>query len=302
MIRKFFRWMSLFIFIGATFVACAEVTQVGTTIGQEMGKISPQDKEAIDRIMAQTEKAARPMTDEEEYYLGRAVAATILSQYRLWTHEPITRYVNEVGQTVALSSDRPFTYGGYHFALLDSPDINALSCPGGIIFITRGMLQKTQNEEELACILAHEVGHVNHKDGVQAIQKSRWTQVVTALGSAATQKYAGADLAKLVSLFEGSVDDVVKTLVVTGYSRDQEIAADRSALSFAHHAGYDPRGLTRYLEKIAQEQSQGANQGLFSTHPGMADRLTQDKALIAENKWPPINHSIRDRRFQQIIQ
>jgi beta-barrel assembly-enhancing protease len=302
MSRKFFRWISLFIFIGGTFVACAEVTQVGTTIGQGMGKISPQDKEAIDRLAAQTEKAARPMTDEEEYYVGRAVAATILSQYRLWTPEPITKYINEVGQTVALSSDRPLTYGGYHFALLDSAEVNALACPGGTIFITRGMLKKAQNEEELASILAHEVGHVNHKDGLQAIQKSRWTQVVTMLGSTATQKLAGADLAKLISLFEGSVNDVVKTLVVTGYSRDQETAADRSALAFAHRAGYDPWGLPHYLEKLAKEQSQGANQGLFSTHPGMADRLTKAKALLAENKWPYTTYPIRDGRFQQIIQ
>jgi hypothetical protein len=51
-----------------------------------------------------------------------------------------------IGQAAALSSDRPFTYGGYHFAVLESDEINDLSCPGGIIFITRGMVQRARNE------------------------------------------------------------------------------------------------------------------------------------------------------------
>lgn len=130
---------------------CAEVVQMGTSLGAGMGKISKEDKEAIDRAAAQTAKAVRPMTDEEEYYVGRAVAATILGQYRLYANERLTSYVNEVGQGVALASDRPFTYGGYHFAILDTQEVNALSCPGGIVFITRGMLQKNEERRRAGC-------------------------------------------------------------------------------------------------------------------------------------------------------
>jgi predicted Zn-dependent protease len=280
---------------------CAEVVQVGTSVGQEMGTISKEDKEKIDRMVLETEKAARPMTEQEEFYLGRAVAATILGKYRVYSDERLARYINEVGQAVALASDRPFTYGGYHFVILDSEEINALSCPGGIIFITRGIIKKAQNEEELAAILAHEVGHVNHKDGVGAIQRARWVQVATLLGSEAAKKMSGAELAKLVSLFEGSVNDVVKTLLVSGYSRKQESAADLSALTFLDRLGYDPQGLTDYLEKLAREQTGGAGQGLFATHPGMAERLTKARSIIAENKWLRTTHSARDRRFQQAI-
>jgi len=167
----------LFILIG-----CAEVVRVGTTIGEGMGQISKEDKEKIDRLALQTEKAIRPMNEQEEYYVGRAVAATILGQYRLYRNERLTRYLNEVGQAVALASSRPFTYGGYHFAVLDTDEVNALACPGGIIFVTKGMLKKAQNEEEVAAILAHEIAHVSHKDGLGAIQSARWAEVVTALG------------------------------------------------------------------------------------------------------------------------
>ncbi len=239
--------------------------------------------------MGATSKAVRPMTDQEEYYVGRAVAATILGQYRLYSGERLTSYVNAIGQGVALASDRPFTYGGYHFAVLDTDEVNALSCPGGIIFITRGMVQKTKNEEELAAVLAHEVAHVSHKDGLSSIQKSRWVEAASILGSEAARQMGGANLTQLVSLFEGSVNDVVKTLLVKGYSRQQEEAADQSGLTFLHRLGYDPYSLTDILEKLAQQQTSGGGQGIFATHPGMNQRLAQSRSTLSGNQWPRTN-------------
>ena len=299
--RGLFSWMTVVLVMQVILAGCAEVVSVGTTVGQQMGQISKEDKEKIDRMALDSEKAARPMTEQEEYYVGRAVAATILGKYRVYRNERLTRYINEVGQAVALASDRPFTYGGYRFAVLDTDEVNALACPGGIVFITRGMLKRAQNEEELSAILAHEVGHVNHKDGLGTIQRARWVQVVTLLGSEAAKKVSGAELAKLVSLFEGSVNDVVKTLIVSGYSREQEAAADSSAMTFMYRAGYDPYGLSDYLGKLSKEQTGGAGQGLFATHPGMTERLAKARSAIATNKWPRIDHQIRDRRFQQTM-
>jgi predicted Zn-dependent protease len=280
---------------------CAEVVQMGTTVGQGMGKISKEDKEALDRTAKQTAKAVRPMTEQEEYYVGRAVAATILGQYRLYTNERLTVYVNTIGQALALASDRPYTYGGYHFAVLDTPEPNALACPGGMIFITRGMLQKARNEEELAGILAHEISHVNHRDGLASIQKSRWVEAVSILGTATAQKLGGAEMGKLVSLFEGSVDDVAKTLLVNGYSREQEVQADGSALTFLYRLGYNPYGLTDLLERTAREQTGGSNRGIFATHPGMDQRLAKARSAVSQNRWPRKDNPGRDRRFRELM-
>jgi predicted Zn-dependent protease len=299
--RGLFPWLTVVLILQVILAGCAEVVSVGTTVGQQMGQISKEDKEKFDRMALESEKAARPMTEQEEYYVGRAVAATILGKYRVYRNDRLTRYINEVGQAVALASDRPLTYGGYRFAVLDTDEVNALACPGGIVFITRGMLKRAQNEEELSAILAHEVGHVSHKDGLGAIQRARWVQVVTLLGSEAAKKVSGSELAKLVSLFEGSVNDVVKTLIVNGYSREQEAAADFSAMTFMYRAGYDPYGLSDYLGKLSKEQTGGAGQGFFSTHPGMTERLAKARSAIATNKWPRIDHQIRDRRFQQTM-
>ncbi len=278
---------------------CADMARVGTAIGQQTGQITPEESQRIVKMAEQTEKAARPMTEQEEYYLGRAVAATILNQYRVYNNGRLTRYVNEIGQTVALSSDRPITYGGYHFALLDTEEINALSCPGGLIFITRGMLKQARNEEELAAILAHEVGHVSHRDGIAAIQRARWAEVVTAMGTEAAKRLTGAELAKVLSLFEGSVNDVTKTLLVNGYSRDQEAAADQSALTILYRAGYDPHGLTNILQVLEKGKSAGPGGGIFTTHPGLQERISKASATITENHWPSVSHLVRDQRFQQ---
>jgi len=278
---------------------CAEVVQMGTAVGEGMGKISREDREAIDRVAKETAKAARPMTEQEEYYVGRAVAATILGRYRLLANERLTAYVNSIGQALALASERPYIFGGYHFAILDTEEANALACPGGTIFITRGMLKKAQTEDQLAAILAHEVAHVNHKDGLAAIQKSRWAEALTVMGSETARKLGGAEMTKLVSIFEGSVDDVAKTLLVNGYSREQEMEADLGALAFLNRIGYSPYGLPDFLEKMARDQTGGAKQGIFATHPGMDQRLTKSKSVIAQNQWPRKDDPARNRRFRE---
>ena len=279
------------------FAGCATVVEMGTTAAHQAGVITKQEKDHYDRRAQETESAVRPMTDREEYYVGRAVAATVLGQYRLYRDDRLNLYLNQVGQALALASDRPLTYGGYHFAVLDSDEVNALACPGGTILITRGMLDRARNEEELAAILAHEIAHVNHKDGVNAIQRSRWVQAATALGADAARQLGRGQLDELASVFEGSVGDVVKTLLVNGYSRADELAADQSAMIIMVRLGYDPNGLTDYLARLAQEQGAGARQGFFATHPDMGDRLADARATITANKWQQVNHQVRDERF-----
>ncbi len=300
--KSFWLFAAGLLFLALWVFACAEAVQIGTTIGAGTGTISKEDKERLDRLAVKTERAARPMTEQEEHYLGRAVAATILGQYRLYRNDRLTRYLNESGQSLALASDRPFTFGGYRIGVLDSEEVNALSCPGGTILITRGMLRRAQNEEELAAILSHEIGHVSNRDGLAAIQQAHWLEVVTLLGSEAARKAGGAEMAKLVSLFEGSVQDVVKTLLVSGYSREQEGQADRSALALLQRCGYDPNGLPDFLRKLGREQTGGGRAGMFTTHPGMGERENEARSIIAANRWPLKNHGERDRRFQQALQ
>ena len=244
-------------------------------------------------------EASRPITDSEEYYIGRAVAARILTKYKLSQDTRLTEYVNEVGNVVARKSARPNPFRGYHFAVLDTGEINAFACPGGIIFVTKGLIMTCKNEDQLAAVLAHEVGHVVDKDGINSISKARWTEVWTAMGKEAVTVYGGSVAAGLVSLFEGTIDDVFKTIVVNGYSRQAEEAADAAAVTTLTRAGYDPTALVAVLTTM-EARGKGATSGIFKTHPATADRLAKVKALACEAP-PSQGEAIRTKRFKEMV-
>jgi len=266
--------------------------------GCQVSDLTPERLDAIVSSVQSIGKAARPLSEDEEYYVGRAVAARITSTYPLYRNSRLTDYLNLIGQTIALHTDKPTTFGGYHFALLDSPEINAFACPGGIILITRGMLASLKNEDELAAVLAHEIGHIIHRDGIAAIQSSRWSEALLVIGSNAAREFGPRDTAKLVSLFEGSIDDVFKTLVVNGYGRDQEKSADSAALEYLAAAGYDPQGLTGYLTRLEQA-GKGSKGGILATHPGTEERLEN----VRQSRVATVDRSSlpsRSKRFAEM--
>jgi predicted Zn-dependent protease len=262
-------------------------------------KVSDLTPERIGMITSSVQtigKAARPLAEDEEYYVGRAVAARLTSTYPLYRNARLTDYLNLIGQTIALHTDKPTTFGGYHFALLDSSEINAFACPGGIILITRGMLSSVKSEDELAAVLAHEIAHVIHRDGVAAIQSSRWSEALMVIGSSAAREFGPKETAQLVSLFEGSIDDVVKTLVVNGYGREQEKDADSAALGYLAAAGYDPQGLTGYLKRLEQG-GRGSKSGIFTTHPGTDERLEN----VRQASVPAVDTSAVPKRTKRFV-
>jgi len=243
-----------------------------------------------------TQKAARSISDEEEYFLGRAVAARILETYPLLRDPKLTEYVSSIGTVLALHSEKPYTYGGYHFAVLDTDELNAFACPGGTIFITRGMLRTVTNEDELAAVLAHEIAHVNHRDGIASIKKSRWTEAATIIGSKAAQNYGPQELSYLTGIFEGSIDDIVKTLVVKGYGKTMEYGADKTAVSCLGKTGYAPGALKDFLDRMVSRGT-ASEGGILKTHPGTTDRIDNLRAEIPKETADPSLFSKRTNRF-----
>ena len=270
------------------------------TSGCKVSDLTPERVNMITSSVQSVSRAARPLSDDEEYYVGRAVAARITSTYPLYRNSRLTEYLNLIGQTIVLHTDKPTTFGGYHFAILDSTEVNAFACPGGMILITRGMISSVKSEDELAAVLAHEVGHVIHRDGIAAIQSSRWSEALLVIGSNAAREFGPKDTAKLVSLFEGSIDDVFKTLVVNGYGRSQEKDADSAAMSYLAAAGYDQQGLVGYLKRL-EEGGKGAKGGIFTTHPGTDDRL-ENVRQSAASAGDPASLARRTKRFVAMTQ
>jgi predicted Zn-dependent protease len=282
-------------------LACATVSQMGTAVLEKEGVISEDQKDSIDKVAAAVEHSFEDLTEEQEYYLGRSVAAKILSQYPVYRKDQLTASVNRVGTAVSYTSDRPEIYGGYHFLVLDSEEINAFACPGGFIFITRGLLSTCQDEEALGCILAHEVGHVCAKHGLKAIKKSRLMDAFDVLLTETSKHYNQEQLAKLTDAFDGALGDIVDQLVVKGYSRQQEYEADRLGLQYAVAAGYAPSGLVSQLENMAGSAQKGTGMGFFKTHPSPQDRLEKVRHEISAKGYAGSAEPARTKRFQQAI-
>ena len=259
--------------------------------------ISEEHAESINTSAEALGRAFTEITPEQEYYIGRAVGASVVSSYAPYDRAAVNRYVNLVGQSLARYSDRPETFGGYHFLVLDSDEINAFAAPGGLVFVTRGLLRCCPDEDALAAVLAHEIGHVAHQHGLQAIKGSRITSALAIIGTESAKHLGGGDLARLTETFEESIHDITTTLVNNGYSRSLEREADQAALTILGRAGYDPAALLTMLEEMQQRLTPGGPD-FARTHPSPASRMDEIEPLVVARRGVP---EVRGEGFSQVM-
>lgn len=220
-----------------------------------------------------------PQTDRSTLYdtidhrLGEMVAANIESRYRLAPDGPQTERVDRIGRRL-LQQNR-FLDQGYRFLVLDSDTINAFAAPTGPIYVTTGLLEILESDDELAAILGHELSHSERRHARQQYERAREAGVVGLLVTVAT----GIPWARLGS-------DVLATVLVRGYSRGYELEADRDGMMTAYAAGYVPHDFLLVQEKLRQvsEQRGGGGAGWLRTHPRGEDRLEQLKSILSETE------------------
>ncbi len=268
---------------------CRTLQQLGAgaaDIAAATGAITSDQAASIKRGSEAVIKTFEDLTPEQEYYIGRAVAATVISRYRPLDDAELNRYVNLVGQSLAQASDRPFTFGGYHFLVLDSDEINAFAAPGGLVAVTRGMLRCCGSEAAVAAVLAHEIGHVELRHGLRAIRQGRLSSALTTIALEAGKHLAGEDLAQVTRAFEGSIGDITQTLMTSGYSRAAERQADAAAVRILQRVGYDPRALTEMLEAM-QGRLKPGGPDFAKTHPDPADRIRDVNRAILTGPAAP---------------
>ena len=222
---------------------------------------------AIGQGIQKTQEAEQTeFTPEQEYYIGRAVAANLLSTRTVWDNARATSYVNVLERALAMYSDKPETFGGYHVLIMDSDEINAFGAPGGLILVTRGLLRCAANEDQVAAILAHETSHVVLEHGLNAIKQARKTAAYRQLGIAVANTAGGSNVQELTDLFKDSIKDITDTMVNNGYSRDLELQADQMALVIMKRAGYDPRAFDDMLKALGTHIKPGGLD-FAKTHP-----------------------------------
>jgi predicted Zn-dependent protease len=275
---------------------CGSVAKMGAQLGQGAGVLTEQQTTSIMTTTDAIEKTFEDITPEQEYYIGRAVAASILATYKPLDDKAANAYLNRLGQTLAMASDRPETFGGYHFLLLDTDEINAFAAPGGLILVSRGLVKCCVGEDELAAVLAHEIAHVQNKHGLRAIKKSRLTSALTTLSVEAARNLGNENVQELVSAFEGGINDITQTLVNSGYARGLEYEADGAAETILTRVGYAGAALPTMLREM-EKRSQTSGPGFARTHPSPKDRIAQlDPAVrTTAPAAPPASRQARFR-------
>ena len=291
--------LSLCVLALASLPACKTMdtlSELGAGVAVATGVATPQQGESIKKAGSAIGKTFESITPEQEYYIGRTVGAVVLNQYKPLNSDAANHYLNVLGQTLAQFSDKPETFGGYHFLIMETDDVNAFSAPGGLIFISRGMIRCCQNEDALAAVLAHEIGHVELQHGLQAISKSRMTSALTILATESAKSFGGKELAQLTKAFEGSIADITSTMMNNGYSREYERQADRVAVTILQRSGYDPNGLTAMLTQMKKQLKPGGHD-FAKTHPSPDSRIKDIAKWIGPVK-PVVSSTVRQARFQ----
>jgi beta-barrel assembly-enhancing protease len=269
---------------------------VAAVVVSERGKVDAQaSPAAVLYLVADTEQELMrmpahfdPLPDAEEIRIGDELAQAYAAGQEA-NKQPefveIEKYLAQVGGKVAIHAHRPLPY---KFHYVPGPYlINAFALPGGHVFVGGGLLALMDSEDELAAILGHEIEHVDHYDCAQRVQQQEALRRIP----------LGGLVAIPIEIFEA------------GYTKDQELQADRDGTKLAVAAGYSANGAIRMFEALqrmygeyrSRENQERAKtpdeevsrvalqtiEGYFRSHPLPAERIAQIQKMIASEGWSP---------------
>lgn len=218
------------------------------------------------------------LSEQDELELGRQAAIQVERKYPVLRDPRVQSQINNLGQRLARQSSRRIPY---HFRVLDIPDVNAFALPGGYIYMNRGVLNLARNESEVAGVLAHEISHVELRHSVEQLQRAQKIGLGLGILDMLLGRRGGV----------GQLADLAGQMVGQGvfmkFSRDAERAADREGVMIMARAGYDPRGMLTFLQRMEQIQKSNPNEvaGFLSSHPSLRER-EQNVADLIERTSP----------------
>ena len=207
-----------------------------------------------------------------EVETGKQYHQEILKQYQVYNDQRLQNYVNDIGQRLAKTSERPHL--NYTFTVLDSPEVNAFALPGGYIYVTRGIMSYMTKEAHLAGVIGHEIGHVTGHHGAQRARQ----QEIAGIASTALAIGTGVGELAQVSQYLGGA-------LISGYGRKQELESDTLGAKYLAKNNYNVDdmigviGILKDQELFAAEKAKAEGKevqgyhGLFSTHPKNDTRL-----------------------------
>jgi predicted Zn-dependent protease len=222
------------------------------------------------------EREFMAVSEAKELQLGQQNYAPMQqSQGGVHDVDPVlTRYVHDVGNRLAVVSDRQLPY---EFVVLNNSVPNAWALPGGKIAINRGLLTELNSEAELAAVLGHEIVHAAARHSAQQMSRSVLSQVLVLATAVATSDSNYGDMA-----VGGAA--VGAQLLSSRYGRRAELESDKYGMQYMSRAGYDPQGavtLQRTFLRLSEGRRSDWLSGLFASHPPSRERVDANIATAS---------------------
>jgi hypothetical protein len=205
-----------------------------------------------------------------EESLGQEGCGTLEYYYRVEDNPEVMARVKKVAAPLIADSIRK-NYE-YKFRLLDTDEINAFAAPNGFIYVTKGLLNIVESDDELAFVLAHELGHLEKKHALISYKRAQAASFMASLFiiAAASNKNSNEQTAVALATL------IMTNIILKGYSRDQEMEADEIALTHLKRTGMDYRSYRMVMGKFIDLRLKKVStiDKIFSTHPAPEDRIT----------------------------
>ncbi|QAT17321.1 septum formation protein Maf [Candidatus Velamenicoccus archaeovorus] len=212
---------------------------------------------------------------EREVAIGDSLAAQVEKNYTVVQDPQMNERLDRVGAKVAQASDRHDLT--YRFRIIEDPKdkdlVNAVSLPGGYIYIFKNLMTVADTDDELAAVVAHEVAHIVARHSIKRLQ-AIWGYNILTILAGATKNAEAAQGVQMAYAF-----------LLSGYSQEDELTADGMGAIYAKRAGYNPQGMIEFLDKLRKRQKKEPPQALsyFKTHPGYGRRIRATKEALGEN-------------------
>ena len=218
------------------------------------------------------------VSTQQEIQLGQQYAAQVDSQLPIIEDAAIDRYINVLGDSIAHVTNRADL--DWHFAVVNTDVVNAFALPGGFIYVNRGIIERADKLDELAGVMAHEIGHVVKRHSVKQMQQMQGANIGLVLTCALTNVCESQAAQEAIN--------VGGTLVFAKFSREDETEADEEGFRYLVKAGISPLGMPSFFQKLVdlEQQSGGAAPpAWFSDHPLTQDRIADIQSMV--NQLPP---------------
>jgi len=213
-------------------------------------------------------------SSDQEVKMGDSLSKQMEKDY-IVIHDPeLNERAQRIGSKIAAVCDRKELL--YRFRVIEDkkdPDIvNAVSLPGGYVYIFKNLMKVADKDDELAAVMGHEIGHIVARHSIKRLQ-AIWGYNILSVLAAGT---GNADVA------QGAQLAYIQLLM--GYSQDDELLADKLGARYAKRAGYDPRAMLTFLNKLDKRYKKEDPRPLsyFRTHPHVTERVMATKEELGE--------------------